>query len=137
MIDKAKAICREKHAGHVDKCEEPYYLHPFAVADAVDGEKAKTVAYLHDVVEDTDATLNWLLEQGFPQDVVDAVDAITRRDGEDYFDFVKRAGENEIARSVKIADLQHNLDPNRHGATPQMRAKYERALAYLLDCEGE
>lgn len=135
MINTAKCICREKHEGQVDKCGKPYWMHPFAVADAVVGDDAKTVAYLHDVVEDTDATLEWLLEQGFPAHIVDAVDAITRRDGETYDDFIVRAGRNDIARRVKIADLRHNLDPSRKGATPEMRERYKRALEYLTIME--
>ena len=131
MLLRARAICLEKHAGQVDKGGEPYYLHPFAVADAVDGELAKTVAYLHDVVEDTDATLEWLEGQGFSAEVVEAVDAITRREDEEYFDYIERVGRNEVASAVKAADLKHNLDPSRKGATPQMRERYERALSML------
>ena len=136
MIDTAKRICREKHEGQVDKCGQPYWMHPFAVADAVEGDDAKTVANLHDVVEDTDATLEWLLGQGFPAHIVDAVDAITRRDGESYDDFVTRAGRNGIARKVKIADLRHNLDPAREGSTPEMRERYELALEYLTTMDA-
>ncbi len=131
MLDKAREICMERHAGQVDKAGEPYYLHPFAVADAVDGEEAKAVAYLHDVVEDTDATPEWLAAQGFPANVVEAVDCITRRDGEPYGDYIARVARNGLARAVKMADLKHNLDPSRRGATDSMRERYAKALAML------
>ena len=136
MLDKAQAICTERHAGQVDKAGEPYYLHPFAVAEAVDGEYAKTVAYLHDIVEDTDATFEWLASQGFPVEVVEAVDAITRREGETYGDYIARVGRNRLARAVKIADLKHNLDPSRRGATEAMRGRYSEALAELEGIES-
>lgn len=131
MLGRAREICMKKHAGQVDKAGEPYYLHPSAVADAVDGEDAKAVAYLHDVVEDTDATPEWLTVQGFPANVVEAVDCITRRNGEPYEDYIARVACNGLARAVKMADLRHNLDPSRHGATDSMREKYAKALVML------
>ena len=131
MVEKARLLCKEKHLGQVDKEGKPYYLHPFAVARAVEGEEAKAVAYLHDVVEDTDTTLDDLRLYGFTPEVVEAVGAITREEGEDYFDYIERVRGNELARVVKLADLAHNTDPSRRGATEQMRARYERAKAML------
>lgn len=129
--EKARAICLEKHAGQLDRGGQPYYLHPFAVADGVQGDLAKTIAYLHDVVEDTDATLEWLADQGFPPEVVDAVDAMTRRDGEEYFAYIERLRENELAIPVKLADLRHNMDPSRKGATSAMHERYRKAYEML------
>ncbi len=131
MLDEARRVCHQKHEGQTDKCGEPYYLHPFAVADMLTDETEKTVAYLHDVVEDTDTSLTELEQLGFSREVVDAVDAITRRAGEDYFDYIRRIKENKIARAVKLADLAHNTDPSRTGATPAMLERYAKAKEIL------
>lgn len=131
MLNKAREICVEKHAGQVDKNGAPYYLHPFAVADMVSGTDEKIVAYLHDVVEDTGTSIEDLAEYGFGAEILDAVEAITRKDGEDYFDYIRRVSRNGIAKAVKKADLRHNLSPERKGATAAMRNRYETALQIL------
>lgn len=89
-------------------------------------------AVLHDVLEDTPVNSSALRRQ-FGTVVWLAVDALTRRAHEDYFDYIRRCMENPIARSVKIADLKDNLDPSRKGATAPMRDKYQRALVLLLE----
>ena len=131
MLEKAKAVCLSAHQGQVDKCGQPYYLHSFAVADMVEGEDAKVVAYLHDVVEDTPVTIDDLAGMGFPPRITDAVEAMTRRDDEPYFEYIKRLGGNELARTVKLADLTHNTDPARDGATQEMRERYAKAKEML------
>ncbi|MBR3314661.1 MAG: bifunctional (p)ppGpp synthetase/guanosine-3',5'-bis(diphosphate) 3'-pyrophosphohydrolase [Atopobiaceae bacterium] len=133
IVDKARSVCMSKHEGQRDKLGEPYYKHPFAVADMLDGETEKSVAYLHDVLEDTDTTAEWLLEQGFPAEVVSAIEEVTRRDGETYADFIGRiANGSETARRVKCADLKHNMDPSRRGGlSPKLEARYRSALETL------
>ena len=131
QVDEAKFACLIAHEGQVDKCGEPYHLHPFAVADMVEGEERKAVAYLHDVVEDTETTLEQLADMGFSANIVEAVDAITRRDGEEYMDYITRVKVNPIATDVKVADLKHNMNPNRRGATRRMLERYASALAEL------
>lgn len=134
MLEAARRVCKEKHAGQVDKMGKPYYLHPYAVADKVGSPEEKCVAYLHDVVEDTDTTLDDLRGMGFPDEVVEGVDAVTRRDGESYFDFIRRCKRNDIGRVVKIADVQHNTSPERAaGRTPSLEKRYSKAMAILLD----
>jgi (p)ppGpp synthase/HD superfamily hydrolase len=77
-------------------------------------EKAYIVALLHDIIEDTDVTTLDLLNEGFDNEIVDAVDAITRREGEQYYmDFIERVSKNDIARLVKICDLEDNMDITR------------------------
>jgi (p)ppGpp synthase/HD superfamily hydrolase len=80
------------------------------VAKCRDDLDAATLAALHDVVEDSSLSLKNLREQGFPPRIVDGVDALTRRDGEAYEDAIERAAANSLARKVKIADLESNLD---------------------------
>jgi len=81
---------------------------------------------LHDVVEDTDWTLEQLRDEGFSDDVLLAVDCLTRREGESYDEFVTRAQANPIARQVKIADLEDNMNVKRIGEmTPKDLARIE------------
>lgn len=113
MLEIAKQICKEAHAGQVDKGGKAYYLHPFAVADMCETVEQKVVAYLHDVLEDTSVTAIDLANQGITQKILDALEAITHKPGEDYFDYIKRVKINPIARVVKINDLIHNSDLSR------------------------
>lgn len=83
------------------------------MANLVDTEEEKAVALLHDVVEDTEITLEDLVSLGIPKDVVEAVAVITKQRGEDYFKYIKRVKQNTLARKVKHADLLHNADLNR------------------------
>ncbi|MCW7545146.1 HD domain-containing protein [Aurantimonas litoralis] len=135
-IERARAIAESAHAGQVDKAGADYITHPLRVCDAVIGEDAKIVAVLHDVVEDSDWTLEGLREEGFSDAVVDAVDALTHRADEDYFDAVRRARDNDLARIVKLADLADNSDRTRLGAVTEdderRLRKYAKARAIIL-----
>lgn len=140
-LDLAIKLATEAHAGQHDKGGEPYILHPLRVMLAMKTEDERIVAVLHDVVEDTTWTCDDLYWQhGFSPDIVLAITALTRRPGEDYFDFIRRAAENPIARAVKIADVRDNLDPSR-GLPDDPQAldrveKYRRALAMLVEVQG-
>ena len=97
-------------------------------------------AVLHDLVEDTDWTLERLRGEGFGEPVVNAVDSLTRRPGEDYFDYVRRAIQNPLAREVKRADLTDNLDTSRIAA-PTARdwariERYQQAMLLLEQAEA-
>lgn len=109
----ALQLAKQAHKGQKDKAGKDYIQHPIHVAEQMQTDIEKTVAYLHDVVEDTDVTLSLLQEMGFPGEVVDAVDAITKRSGEEYNDYLQRVVGNPIARKVKIADMEHNSDITR------------------------
>lgn len=138
-LERAIAIAVEAHTGQQDKVGQPYILHPLRVMLAVRSPEERMVGALHDVVEDSAWTLGALREAGFSPDVVDAVDAISRREGEEYFDFVLRAGANPLARPVKVADLRDNLDLSRIAAPTdrdQERCeRYRKALALLGESE--
>lgn len=111
LLDKALQLAVQVHSGHVDRGGSPYLLHVLqVVAKCRDDLDAATLAALHDVVEDSSLSLKNLREQGFPPRIVDGVDALTRRDGEAYEDAIERAAANSLARKVKIADLESNLD---------------------------
>ena len=113
LLERAISIAVEAHHGQRDRNGQPYILHPIRVMGRVLTTTEKMVAILHDVVEDTEWSLDALREEGFPSDVLDALDCVTKREGEDYDDFVARSASNPIARRVKLADLEDNMDIRR------------------------
>ena len=112
-LEDAIALAVKAHAGQVDKAGEVYILHPLRVMFAVEGEVARIVAVLHDVVEDSDTTFDDLLVMGYSEEVLSALDCVTRREDETYMEFVQRAKVNPIARQVKLADMEDNMDVRR------------------------
>lgn len=108
-------LALQAHKNQVDKCGEPYFLHPMRIAayfQGLDDADAAIVALLHDIVEDTWVSLGFL-EDRFPENIVDAVDAITRRKDEQYKQYVRRCIQNDIARRVKKQDVLDNLRLDR------------------------
>lgn len=106
-------IASKAHKGQKDKGGEDYFNHPLTVSNRLSEEKEKIVALLHDVIEDTDVTVNDLKEAGFSDEVVSAVSTITKKAGEDYEEYLNRVKQNPIALRVKIADMEHNSDISR------------------------
>jgi (p)ppGpp synthase/HD superfamily hydrolase len=135
IVALAEELARRYHTGQVDRLGEPYIEHPRAVAQLLAGgpEALQAAAWLHDVLEHTDATTGDLLVAGVPLDVVRLVEVLTRRPGEDYLAFIERVCTDRGAVQVKIADALHNLDPARDfGPTPDQRARYHQALVLLF-----
>ena len=135
-LERAIEIAVQAHKGASDKGGAPYILHPLAVMHNLDTDDEKIVAVLHDVVEDTEWTFERLLGEGFSVTVVDALRSVTKQDdGEDYFDFIQRSKKNPLGRSVKIADIRHNMDVTRIkvlGDKDLTRLnKYKRSLEIL------
>ena len=131
---QATRIAESAHAGQVDKTGKPYVEHCRRVASRVDGSREKIVAMLHDVIEKSrgwDSTR--LLAEGFPPEIVSAVDALSRRPGEDERDFIARAYSDSLARPVKRADLEDNLMQARHSNGDT--ARYEEGLRILDDLQ--
>lgn len=132
----------EAHKNQVDKGGMPYVFHPIHIAEHIGGYDNNLVvtALLYDVVEDSDYTLNDLREMGFDESVIEAIDILTRKDDENYFDYIARIKKNKIARAVKIADLRHNSDIGRiddcKGADYERLEKYAKALD-ILDHRGQ
>src|SRR3954452_19997742 len=104
-IEKALQIAAKSHEGQTDKVGQPYLLHPLRVMNSVEGEEARIVAVLHDVIEDTAITEDDLRREGFSEAVIAAVLCLTHRKGEPYAGYVVRCKGNDIARRVKLADL--------------------------------
>lgn len=137
LLEKAYKLCLEKHAGQTDKVGKPYFMHPFRVAERCDTMEQKIVALLHDTIEDTDVTPEFLIAEGYPQEIVDGILAVTRRDDEDYYEFIKRASENSIGKVVKIHDLEDNMDIRRlESIDDRMKERlnrYIRSYRFLLN----
>lgn len=129
----------ELHHGQYDKIGAPYILHPVFVADQMDTEEETIVALLHDVVEDTTITLDDLRNRGYSDEIVVAIDALTRRPGETYSSYIERLSNNKLARHVKIADLRHNLQPERTKMldNTSLVNRYRTALQKLTTIELE
>lgn len=131
-VTMAKSIASVRHAGQTDKSGQPYIGHVARVAARVaDDPDHETVAWLHDVVEDTRMELSDLALV-FEPHIVAAVDAITRRAGEDPADYYQRVRDNELACRVKLADIADNSDPARLAildsvTRERLERKYRRA----------
>ena len=132
---KAMKLCYEAHKDQVDKSGLPYVFHPAHVAEQMTDEATTIVALLHDVVEDTDYTLEDLAAEGFGKDILEAVALMTHEDDVPYLDYVAKLKNNPIARAVKLADLAHNSDLSRIGEvdeeTKQRLEKYKKATTLL------
>lgn len=113
LREKDMQIAIKVHSSQVDKGRKTYIEHSLRVEKLCDDEDCKIVALLHDTVEDGDITAEYLLMQGFPTYLVDAVLSVSRNKGEDYFDFIQRCKANPIGRRVKLADLKDNMDITR------------------------
>ena len=135
MTKKALRLCFDAHREQVDKTGLPYVFHPFHLAEQMKDEASTVCALLHDVVEDTDYTLDDLRSMGYPDEVVDALALLTHDPAVPYMDYVKIIARNPIARKVKMADLRHNSDLSRMDEIDEWAvkrtAKYQKALRYL------
>lgn len=137
LTNEAMKIAYRAHHGQVDKGGIPYIFHPFHLAEQMTDEYTTCVALLHDVVEDTDVTLE-ALSAVFPAEVVEAVALLTHRPGDDYLQYAAAIRENPIARAVKLADIAHNSDTTRLETTAdnlaaqkRLHEKYSKALQIL------
>lgn len=135
LVERAITIAVQAHAGQPDKAGKPYILHPLRVMAAMDTDEERIVAVLHDVVEDSDWSLDDLRAEGLSARMVAALGALTKRPGEEYAAFIERVARNALARRVKIADLEDNLKLGRiphPTARDRLRMRqYETAHARL------
>ena len=132
----AARIAEDAHAGQVDKAGNPYILHPLRVAEGQKSELATVVALLHDVVEDTDWTFDDLLEAGIPAEAVNSLRYLTHEKYIPYMDYIKGLAQDPVARAVKLADLEHNMDTTRMKREltereKEKQKKYAAAYKYL------
>ena len=134
-IERALQIALQAHSGQTDKGGHPYILHPIRLMCRMATDEESTVALLHDVVEDSEWTLDALRAQGFSSAIVAAVDHLTKRAGESYEAFIARVHQNPLATRIKIADLRDNLDASRIPVLTdedvERLKRYRRALSAL------
>ena len=135
-VEAARALATRAHAGQTDKAGLPYITHPQRVAGRLSAPEAQVVGWLHDAVEDTALTLADI-EDSFGLETAAAVDAISRRKGEAWEDYIARVKANPMATKVKISDL---IDNSNLGRLPEVtlkdverQAKYNRALKTLME----
>ena len=133
----ALELAVEKHKNQTDKAGNPYILHPLHVMENVNSKEGKIVAILHDIIEDTDITENYLLKIGLSKRIVDAVVALTRSEDMDYQEYIKNLSSNPLAKEVKLADLEHNMDlkrlPTLEEKDLERNRKYQIAYHYLIN----
>ena len=129
----ALELAVEKHKNQTDKAGNPYILHPLHVMENVNSKEGKIVAILHDIIEDTDITEDYLLKIGLSKRIV----ALTRSEDIDYQEYIKNLSSNPLAKEVKLADLEHNMDlkrlPTLEEKDLERNRKYQIAYHYLIN----
>lgn len=139
-LEETIILAAKAHEKQLDKAGAPYILHPIRVMLAQKEEEAMKVALLHDVLEDTAVSLEELEELGYRKEILEAVQALTKKEEETYEEFILRAGKNPLAKKVKIADLKDNMDLKRISSPTerdyQRLEKYKRALESLENMDN-
>ncbi|HHQ7827561.1 TPA: GTP pyrophosphokinase [Streptococcus pneumoniae] len=135
QVIKAHEVAKKVHFGQIDRAGIDYIKHPETVASFVATDEEKAVAYLHDVIEDTSLTLLDLKKEGFSKNIIEAVDILTKKKGQDYQSYLNLVKKNELARVVKLADLRHNSDLTRLPLITEKdlerNKKYSSAIRFL------
>lgn len=135
QVIKAHEVAKKAHLGQIDRAGIDYIKHPETVASFVATDEEKAVAYLHDVIEDTSLTLLDLKKEGFSKNIIEAVDILTKKKGQDYQSYLNLVKKNELARVVKLADLRHNSDLTRLPLITEKdlerNKKYSSAIRFL------
>lgn len=140
-LDDAIALAARAHYGQRDRAGDPYILHPIRVMLHFEDELRQTIAVLHDVIEDSEITPDDLRQQGYSEEIVSAVDHLSRRQDESYEEFVERACQNPLARCVKLADLDDNMNirrlPSLGPKDAERIQRYHRAWVRLTGSETD
>lgn len=113
MLEKAIEIAVEAHRGQIDKAGKIYILHPMRVMLRGQNDTEQILGILHDVVEDTAVTIDMLRLEGFSEEILEAMDCLTKRKGEKYGDFINRILVNPLAAQIKLYDMEDNLNRDR------------------------
>lgn len=144
LLEKAIGIALDAHAGQLDKSGQAYILHPLRVMLGLNDETDRICAVLHDVVEDSDISLGDLRNHEFSMEIVKTVGLLTRREGEDYDDYITRVLLSDRACRVKLMDLKDNMsrtpfdkgNPSYEERTTRYRRARNRILARLQNSGG-
>ena len=139
LLEIAIEMAVKAHAGMLDKSGQPYILHPLRVMMAQTSIPARIAAVLHDVIEDTEVTIDQLRQAGLPEDSLTAIALLTHQANEPYEQYIDNLKENPIARAVKLADLRDNMDVLRlPGLTKkdlERLEKYHRSYEFLTNSD--
>ena len=134
LTKKAINIAYNAHMGQFDYFGIPYIFHPIHLAEQMDTEQECVVAILHDVVEDTDVTIEEL-EKDFPIEIINAIKLLTHDKSVDYMEYIRYIKKNPLATKVKLADLTHNSDLTRLNEITdkdiRRTEKYKKAIEFL------
>jgi (p)ppGpp synthase/HD superfamily hydrolase len=135
-IEDSIALASIAHKGQVDKIGAPYIFHPIRVMLEMVSLAEQTVAILHDVLEDTPMTADDLRSKGYPEHIIEAIQAVSKTEGEEWMHFVERASNNPLSLIVKMADIRDNMSPTRlfllqPDDRTRLKLKYITALRYL------
>lgn len=137
LTKKAMIICFEAHKYQKDKTGLPYVFHPFHLAEQMKDETTTIIALLHDVIEDADITFDDLKNEGFPEEVIDALKLLTHSPYVPYMDYIAGIKNNKAATEVKLADLRHNSDMRRYDTVTERdierQKKYLKAIKFLSE----
>lgn len=140
LLGRAIAIAATVHESQRDKANAPYILHPIRMMLRGRNAAEQIVAILHDVVEDSDWTLEQLAAEGFSEEIVAAVDCLSHRPEESYDDFIERVITNPLATQVKLYDLEDNMTLTRLSAITekdfQRLQRYHKAHQRVLQALG-
>lgn len=135
-LERAVAWAARAHEGQVDKAGAPYILHPLRVMMALEDPLDRIVAVLHDVVEDTDTSIDQLRTAGLDDRLAVSLALLTHKPGVPYLDYVRAIAADDRARRIKIADLSDNMNldrlPEITPADEDRRSKYQQALTILV-----
>ena len=134
LVKKASLIMFDAHKDDKDKGGYPYVIHPLSLAFQMDDENSVCLALLHDVVEDhgDKYDFEYLENEGFPAEVIDALRLLTHPEGTPYMDYIESISLNPLASKVKLADLRHNTDLSRlNGEKPRKYDTYIKAIEFL------
>ena len=110
IIEKSLEIALRAYAGQKDKAGKTYILHPLRIMGNMTSEEEMSVALLHDVIEDSDITAQYLLDEGIPSNIVDAVILLTKQDDQTYEEFINIIKGNLLAKKIKKADIEDNIN---------------------------
>ena len=134
LLDKAIKIAVDAHSGQTGNNGDPYILHPLRMMFQLDTTVEKIVAVLHDTIEKTQVDYGYLVDAGFSEEILFAVDSLSRRPDEDYDYYIQRVSKNKLATKVKVIDLHDNIsslghEPKKMNSNNYL--KYQKALKYL------
>jgi (p)ppGpp synthase/HD superfamily hydrolase len=137
-LEQAIAFASRMHSKQYDLSGQHYILHPLTVMMQMDTDTERIIAVLHDVLEDTETTVEHLITLGFTEEMVHVITLLTKEKDQDYFEYIKKIKMHPMARKIKIADLEHNMNLKRTLGREDMTekdknriAKYYKAWTYL------